>query len=85
MVKVLGNSWEELGKTLGFSRLELERFSLTSHSTSCAGKKMLEEWQTLHSKSATFYALLGSLEIIQRRDIADDLVATRMIGDGLDL
>lgn len=78
VVKVLGHTWMELGQTLGFSRLELERFSLTSHSASCAGKKMLEEWQTLHKKNATFFALLGALEIVQRRDIADELAAMRM-------
>lgn len=75
---MLGGSWMELGQTLGFSQLELERFSLTSRSAVYAGQKMLEEWQTLHKKNATFYALLGALEIVQRRDIADELAAIRM-------
>lgn len=69
----------ELGQTLGFSQLELERFSLTSPNALCAGMKMLEEWQTLHKKNATFFALLGALEIIQRRDIADELSALRSV------
>lgn len=87
VLKVLGSSWKELGQTLGFSQLELERFSLDSHPLELcyAGKKMLEEWQTLHSKNATFFALLGALEIIQRRDIADDLVAARMGSGGFAL
>lgn len=79
VLKVLGPSWKELGQTLGFSQLELEHFSLTtSNSLAYAGKKMLEEWQTLRNRNATFFALLGALEIIQRRDIADELVAARM-------
>lgn len=82
---MLGQSWKDLGQTLGFNQMELERFSLTYGTVSHAGKKMLEEWQTLHNKNATFFALLGALEIIQRRDIADDLVAARMTGDGADL
>ena len=82
---MLGSSWQELGKTLGFSQVELERFCLMSCSVSYAGKKMLEEWQNLHNRNATFSALLGALEIIQRRDIADDLVAVRMVGSGCDM
>lgn len=86
VLKVLGPSWKELGRTLGFTQLELEHFSVTtSHSPSYAGKKMLEEWQTLHNRNATFFSLLGALEIIQRRDIADDLVAARMGDEGFDL
>ena len=86
VLKVLGPSWKDLGQTLGFSQLELEHFSLTtSHSLSYAGKKMLEEWQTLHNRNATFFALLGALELIHRRDIADDLVAARMGTDGFAL
>lgn len=83
VLMVLGSSWRDLGETLGFSKQELERFSLTTHpvSASYAGKKMLEEWQTLHNKNATFFALLGALEIIQRRDIADSLVISRLGGD----
>jgi hypothetical protein len=77
VAKVLGHSWMELGRTLGFSQLELERFSLTSPNALSAGMKMLNEWQTLHKKNATFYALLGALEIVQRRDIADELAALR--------
>ena len=50
-----------------------------------AGRKMMEEWKTLYKQNATFFALLGALEIIQRRDIADDLVASRMCGVGINL
>ena len=86
VLQVLGPSWKELGQTLGFTQLELEHFSITtSHSLCYAGKKMLEEWQTLHNRSATFFALLGALEIIQRQDIADNLVAARMEKDGFAL
>ena len=80
VLKMLGSSWKELGKTLGFSQLELERLSLCSPSVVSAGKKMLQEWQALLNKNATFFALLGALEIIQRRDIADDLVSSRFVG-----
>lgn len=78
--KVLGLSWKDLGQTLGFSEVELECFSLDSF----PGKRMLKEWQTQPNKNATFFALLGALEIIQRRDIADDLTFARMLtGDAL--
>ena len=39
---------------------------------------MMEEWKTLYKQNANFFALLGALEIIQRRDIADELVDLRM-------
>ena len=78
ILKMLGSSWKELGRTLGFSKLELERLSVSSSSVVYAGKKMLQEWQALLRRNATFYALLGALEIIQRRDIADDLVSSRL-------
>lgn len=77
---MLGSSWKELGQTLGFSQLELERLSLSSPSVVYVGRKMLQEWEALINKNATFSALLGALEIIQRRDIADDLVSARLIG-----
>ena len=80
----LGTSWVELGQTLGFSGPELESFSLRVKAVqSKAGERMLREWQTLHRHNATFFALLGALEIIQRRDIADSLVAARMAGEGI--
>ena len=82
--KNLGTSWVELGQTLGFSGPELESFSLRVKAVhSKAGERMLREWQTLHRHNATFFALLGALEIIQRRDIADSLVAARMAGEGI--
>ena len=74
-----------LGQTLGFSRTELERVAVTSKTHVSAGRHMLEEWKTLYKNNATFFALLGALEIIQRRDIADDLVAERMCSGGIDL
>lgn len=81
--KSLGLSWKELGQTLGFSQMELECFSLEAphpppKGYAHTGRRMLGEWQTLHNKHATFSALLGALEIVHRRDIADDLVAARM-------
>lgn len=85
VVKVLGTSWTELGQTLGFMRWELENISLTSQSVAQAGERMLTQWQTLHSRNATFFTLLGSLELVQRKDIVDELVAARMAGEGLDL
>lgn len=82
---VLGKSWRELGQTLGFTPKELQRFSLSSDSVTQAGERMLKKWQTLHEKTATFFNLLGALEIVQRRDIADELVAARMADDGISL
>ena len=83
VVKLLGSSWKELGETLGFSQLELECFSIEAPHPPPKGhahatRRMLGEWQTMHSRHATFSALLGALEIVQRRDVADDLVASRM-------
>ena len=80
VLATLGTSWQELGQALGFSQRELEKFTLTSQSFSDAGEKMLREWQSVHSQNATFFALLGALEIVQRREIADQLVAARMTG-----
>jgi len=77
VVKMLGYSWKELGQTLGFSQVELERIAISFPAPSHAGRKILQEWQSLVNKNATFSALLGALEIIQRRDIADDLVHSR--------
>ncbi len=85
VVSVLGESWQELGQTLGFTRKELQRFSLSTNSTSEAGGKMLRKWHTLYAKTATVFGLLGALEIVQRRDIADELVAARMADDGISL
>ncbi len=82
---MLGKSWQELGQTLGFTRKELQRFSLSSDSMAQAGEKMLRKWQTMHTRTATFFGLLGALEIVQRRDIADELVAARMEDDGISL
>lgn len=81
VAKALGGSWKELGQTLGFSQLELEKFSTGTHSVIIAGRKMLDEWLTLQSKNATYNALLGALEIIQRQDIVDKLEATRTKND----
>lgn len=81
----LGASWPVLGQTLGFSRTELERIAMVSKTHLSAAQHMLQEWKTLYKQNATFFALLGSLEIIQRRDIADDLVASRMCGVGINL
>lgn len=84
MSRDLGSSWIELGQTLGFSRQELESFSLRAKSVHRkAGERMLREWQTLHSHNATFFALLGALEIIQRKDIANNLMTAKMAGEGI--
>jgi len=81
----LGSSWPVLGQTLRFSRTELERVAMTSKTHLSAAKHMLEEWKTLYKQNTTFFALLDALEIIQRRDIADVLVASRMGRDGITL
>ncbi|CAI8016472.1 hypothetical protein GBAR_LOCUS10103 [Geodia barretti] len=81
----LNATWPVLGQALGFSRTELERIAMVSKTQVSAARKMMEEWKTLYKQNATFFALLGALEIIQRRDIADDLVAARMCGMGIDL
>lgn len=85
VVRVLGKSWMELGQTLGFTRKELQRFSLSSVSNASAGELMLKKWLSMNSKTATLFGLLGALEIVQRRDIADELVAARMQDDGISL
>lgn len=79
----LGSSWAELGQILGFSQAELERLSASAHRR--AGEEMLRKWRTVHPQNATFFALLHALEIIQRRDIADGLLAVRMAGDGISI
>lgn len=81
----LDAAWPVLGQALGFSRIELERIAMVSTTQLSAARKMMEEWKTLYKQNATFFALLGALEIIQRRDIADDLVASRMCGVGINL
>ena len=81
----LGAAWPVLGQALGFSRTELERIAMVSKTHLSAARSMMQEWKTLYKQNATFFALLGSLEIIQRRDIADDLVASRMRGVGINL
>jgi hypothetical protein len=81
----LAAAWPVLGQALGFSRTELERIAMVSKTHLAAAEHMLQEWKTLYKQNATFFALLGSLEIIQRRDIADDLVAARMHGVGINL
>lgn len=78
-------AWPVLGQALGFSRTELERIAMVSKTHLSAAQSMMEEWKTLYKQNATFFALLGALEIIQRRDIADDLVASRMRGVGISL
>ena len=78
-------AWPVLGQALGFSRTELERIAMVSKTHLSAAQSMMQEWKTLYKQNATFFALLGALEIIQRRDIADDVVASRMRGVGINL
>ena len=79
----LGPSWSTLGPFLGFKQREVDNFSLTSTSLADAAEKMLREWQTLNGPKATFFSLLNALEQAKRKDIADELIAVRMSGDGI--
>ena len=83
VLRNLGPSWSELGPFLGFSQHEVDKFSLTSNSLTDAAEKMLREWQTLSGHKATFFSLISALEQVKRKDIADELVAVRMSGDGI--
>lgn len=79
----LGPSWSELGLCLSFTQKQVDNFSLTSHSLADAAEKMLREWQTISGHKASFFSLLTALEQAKRKDIADELVAVRMSGDGI--
>ena len=82
--KDLGASWHELGQILGFNKTELVKLSQNASSAKVKPTTLLlREWKTLHSQNATFFALLRALEIVQRRDVADNLVTARMRGDGV--
>ena len=81
--KDLGASWYELGQILGFNKMELEKLSQSAVSGKVkAATLLLREWKTLHPQNATFFALLRALEIVQRRDVSDNLVTVRMLGGG---
>ena len=54
---------------------------VTSQQTS--GEKMLREWLSVRGVNARLFSLLSALEIIQRRDVADSLIAARMVGPGV--
>lgn len=47
------------------------------------GEKMLREWLSVRGINARLFSLLSALEIIQRRDVADSLIAARMVGPGV--
>ena len=47
------------------------------------GEKMLREWLSVRGVNARLFSLLSALEIIQRRDVADSLIAARMVGPGV--
>ena len=47
------------------------------------GEKMLREWMSVRGVNARLFSLLSALEIIQRKDVADSLIAARMVGPGL--
>ena len=83
VLRNLGPSWSTLGPFLGFKQREVDNFSLTSNSLADAAEKMLREWQTLNGHKATFFSLLNALEQAKRKDIADELIAVRMSGDGI--
>ena len=55
------------------------------HATSqqSPGEKMLREWLGVRGVNARLFSLLSALEIIQRRDVADSLIAARMVGPGV--
>ena len=57
------------------------RDHVTSHQT--PGEKMLREWLSVRGINARLFSLLSALEIIQRRDVADSLIAARMVGPGV--
>jgi energy-coupling factor transporter ATP-binding protein EcfA2 len=46
------------------------------------GERMLTHWQHDNGNEATLSCLISALEIIQRRDIADDLIESRIDGPG---
>ena len=83
VLRHLGPSWSELGLCLDFTQQEIDNFSLTSNSLCDATEKMLREWQTLCGHKATFFSLITALEQAKRKDIADELIAVRMSGDGI--
>jgi len=47
------------------------------------GERMLREWLSSRGVEARLFSLLSALEIIQRRDVADSLIAARMVGPGM--
>ena len=47
------------------------------------GEKMLREWLSVRGVNARLFSLLSALEIIQRKDVADSLIAARMVGPGV--
>lgn len=48
-----------------------------------AAERMLREWLSIRGVNARLFSLLSALEIIQRRDVADSLIAARMVGPGV--
>lgn len=51
--------------------------------TQSPGDRMLREWLSTQGTNARLFSLLSALEIIQRRDVADSLIAARMVGPGV--
>lgn len=47
------------------------------------GERMLREWLSVRGINARLFSLLSALEIIQRRDVADSVIAARMVGPGV--
>lgn len=91
---LLGFSDEEL-KKFSFRRSIVSLPALTStqevqsHSgghgafQQTPGERMLREWLSIRGINARLFSLLSALEIIQRRDVADSLIAARMVGPGV--
>lgn len=46
------------------------------------GERLLLQWQSDQGDEATLTCLISALELIQRRDIADNLIKSRVEGEG---
>jgi len=90
---LLGFSDEELKKfSIQRSNASLPALSTSQEGQSQSGgnttqqsaaERMLREWLGVRGINARLFSLLSALEIIQRRDVADSLIAARMVGPGV--
>lgn len=83
VLRHLGPSWTDLAPQFGFSEQDVENFCRTCVDLTEAADQMLREWKTQNGHKATLFSLLAALEQAGRKDIADELVAVRMCGDGI--